>query len=177
IKSRTLIPREDEDLEDEEEDPRAELVRRLLEYREFKKVSELLGDREQEWRGIFERGPSALPEAEDPGTESLDLTMLELYRAFRTVLSNRPDDTPFTLEPEEYSVEERTEAILAECDRNSEGVSFARLFEGTPSRANVITTFLALLELIRKRVLAVNQADLFGEIWLRRTEVGIPDDA
>jgi hypothetical protein len=86
IKAKMLIPRDPDDEDDEDEDdPRAELVRRLLEYREFKRVAEQLGERQDEWRHVFSRAGSPIPEVEggDDEFEDLGVSLIDLFRAFR----------------------------------------------------------------------------------------------
>jgi segregation and condensation protein A len=145
IKAKLLLPAPiDEEADEEEIDPRAELVRRLLEYREFKRVGEVLAAKEDEWRAIFRRDPPPLPEreADDAG---LGVSLVDLFRAFRRVLESMPDAHPFELVTEEYSVDEQIEFIRRECFVTRDGVPFTALFSKRRSRALVITTFLALV--------------------------------
>lgn len=172
IKAKMLIPRDDDEDDEDEEDPRVELMRRLMEYREFKEVAESLGDRQNEWRNIFARAASPLPEGEgeDDPDELADLgvSLIGLCRAFRTALAQMPSTTSIHMETESYSVDEQMDFIRVECDRREAGVAFLELFQGVRSRQLVITTFLALLEMIRQREIMVHQVDQFGEIWLKR---------
>jgi segregation and condensation protein A len=172
IKAKMLIPRDPEEEEEEEIDPRAELVRRLLEYREFKRIAEDLGDRQEAWRGVFGRGVAALGEDDGNGLVDPGISLIDIFRAFRGVLDRMERDAAYEMETEEYSVDEQMEFIRSSCLRAPEGLPFSRLFEGVRSRNLVITTFLALLELIREREILAVQAERFGEIWLRySTEV------
>ncbi|MEZ5065126.1 MAG: segregation/condensation protein A [bacterium] len=173
IKAKMLLPRDESPDDEDEEDPRAALVRRLLEYREFKRVAEQLGERQDEWRDIFRRAASPIPEVErDDGEDDLGVDLMELFRAFRDVLSRVERESPFAIESEDYSVEEQMDWIRTICTSSEEGVPFGRLFRGRQTRSLVITTFLALLEMVRLRQLVAHQADRFGEIWLKRaTEV------
>ena len=167
IKAKMLIPRDDEDAEDEDEiDPRAELVRRLLEYREFKRVAEGLRTREDEWRHVFRRALAPLPEIDSEDFEDLGASMGELFRAFQRVLERAGRAGPLEMEMEEYSVAEQMDFLRETLGHSPDGVPFTRLFARRRSRAIVITTFLALLEMIREREVAVHQVDRFGEIWL-----------
>jgi segregation and condensation protein A len=170
IKAKMLIPRDpDAEEEDDEGDPRAELVRRLLEYREFKQVAEALGERESDWREIFCRTAAPLlpDDEETDGPGDLDVSLVDLFRAFKTILDRLDRERPLEMETEEYSVEEQAKFISRECGRRAEGVTFFALFENLLSRAFVITTFLALLEMIRQNEIVVNQIDRFGEIWIQ----------
>lgn len=181
IKAKMLISR-DPDAEDEEdeEDPRADLVRRLLEYREFKRVAEVLGERQESWREIFYRSATPLLEEEEAtdGPGDLDVSLVEVLRAFKTVLDRLDRQRPLEMEAEEYSVEEQMDFIRTACRRREEGVTFFELFENLLSRAFVITTFLALLEMMRNHEISVHQVDRFGEIWIRtRTEATFPHES
>lgn len=179
IKAKMLLPRDPEDEDADEIDERAELVRRLLEYREYKRVAEDLGERQDEWRSIFRRAASPIPEPErEDAEDDLGIELMDLFRAFRDIVARAKRETTFAVETEEYSIEEQMDFIRGECGRFADGVPFHRLFEGQLTRSLLITTFLALLEMVRMRELVANQVDSFGEIWLRRaTEVETPHEA
>jgi segregation and condensation protein A len=145
-------------------------MRRLLEYREFKKIGEILGAKEEEWRKIFPRDPSPLPEVEAPPPGGIGASLLDLFRAFHRVLETMPNTDPFELVAEEYSVDEQIEMIRRECFVTKDGVPFTALFPKRRSRALVITTFLALLELVRRGEILAVQPDEFGEIWLKQKQ-------
>jgi len=170
IKAKMLLPRDTDEEEEEEDDPRAELVRRLLEYREYKRVAETLGERESEWRGIFARAASPIPEVEggDGDWDDPGISLIDLFRAFRTILVQAESEVPLQMETESYSVAEQMDLIRDVCGRTDDGVAFHRLFEGMRSRSLLITTFLALLEMVRQREIRAHQAERFGEIWLKR---------
>ena len=171
IKAKMLIPKDPDEEEEEEEDPRAELVRRLLEYQEFKRVAEVLGRREEEWRSIFGRAASPLPDDGTDEPEELDHSLIDLFRAFKTILDRLETEQPLEMEAEEYAVDEQMAFIRFECARREEGVAFSALFFEVRSRQYVITTFLALLEMIRESEVQISQVDRFGEIWItKRTE-------
>jgi segregation and condensation protein A len=166
IKSKMLLPSEPGEEEEEEEDPRTELVRRLLEYREFQRVAEVLREREESWRGIFHRTAAPLLEEEAAEVGDLGVSLVDLFRAFRDVLERLERERPLEVETEEYSLEEQMEFIRRRCAGAAEGVAFGALFEGPCTRPLVITTFLALLELMRLREVLARQAEPFGEIWI-----------
>lgn len=176
IKAKMLIPVLDDEEAEEELDPRAELVRRLLEYKEFKRVGESLGSREDEWRAIFRRLAPGIEEAAPEPTENLGVSLVDLFRAFRRVIESMPSNDAFELVAEEYSVDERIEVLRRECFVKREGLPFSALFTSRRSRAIVITTFLALLEMVRRGEIEATQVDAFGEIWLRQKEVYISNE-
>ncbi|HMB68319.1 MAG TPA: segregation/condensation protein A, partial [bacterium] len=168
IKARLLVPRDEgEEVEEDEIDPREELVRRLVEYREFKRVSEALRMREEEWREVFFRAGSLRPETPQPeGFTDLGVSIVDLFRAFRRMVAKLEEEKPLRMTSEEYTVDERMDAIrdlIAEGD----GAPFTKLFGDSPTRPLLVATFLGLLELIRLREIMADQADRFGEIWIR----------
>ncbi|MBZ0270166.1 segregation/condensation protein A, partial [bacterium] len=170
IKSRMLIPRDEEEDEEDEDDPRLELVRRLTEYREYKRIAESLQEREDEWRGLFARAASPIPEIEEEedGWEDPGVSLVDLFRSFRGILVQAESEIPLHMQTESFSLAEQMDFIRTECARVEDGVSFHGLFEGMASRALLITTFLALLEVIRGREIVAHQIERFGDIWLKR---------
>jgi segregation and condensation protein A len=175
IKARLLLPREGDEEDEEAVDPRAELARRLLEYREFKGIAEDLAMREEAWRGIFRRAAAEWETPDDPG-DGLGVSLMDLFRAFQKVLDSQVRDLPLEMEAPTYSVDDQIAMIRRELGQSASGVPFVRLFEGRRSRSLLIATFLALLELVRLREIFALQAERFGEIWLKRaTEDAIVD--
>ena len=171
IKSRMLLPvDEDEDSVDEElQDPREELIRRLLEYQRYKDAaaglvaSELLG------RDVFARTPAMRDEnVPVPAGEPLEIELFELVEAFRRVLSHVPMEHFHDVISENISVADRIGRILDLLDER-ETLRFEELFsDETLSRELVIATFLALLELCRLKTVKVAQITPYGDIWLLR---------
>jgi segregation and condensation protein A len=143
IKAKMLLPREGDEEEEELVDPRAELARRLAEYREFKQVAEELSRREEEWRGIFHRSLGTWEPAED-GEDSLGVTLVDLFRAFKSVLDAQSRDLPLELEAPTHSVDDQIAIIRSELLTREDGVPFHHFFEGRRSRSLLIATFLAL---------------------------------
>jgi segregation and condensation protein A len=160
IKSRLLLP-PTEDEEAEEPDPRAELVARLLEYQRFKEAAEGLEERQREGRDVFRAEGAGLEPAPE-GEREIEVSLLELVTAFRAVLRRAQTAAPGVHEVEAESVTVR-ERMLAVMERVAglESLEFERVFEleGTlrPSRAVLVTTFLALLELVRLAAIRVYQ--------------------
>jgi segregation and condensation protein A len=160
IKSRMLLPpTEGEGDEDEGVDPRAELVARLLEYQRFKEVADQLGDRSLEGRDVFAaRGlePQPTPEAE----RELEVSVLALLEAFRRVLDRaKRYGGLHEVETEHVTVHERMIAVM-DALRGQESIEFEQLFASLgerPSRALLVTSFLAVLELVRIAALRVYQ--------------------
>lgn len=167
LKSRMLLPRSGEDA-GEEEDPRAELVRRLLEYEVFQKAAEEIDDLPRIDRDIFiaqvDRSDVTL-EVEPPKVE-----LRELLVSFTEVLERDSLRRPHPVDVESLSVRERMTSLLTLL-ANSEGyVSFLELFDHAESREGAVVTLLALLELLRDSVVSVIQTGSFEPIFVSRME-------
>ena len=163
IKSRMMLPKKAKE-EESEEDPRQELVERLLEYRRFKKVSEVLGSMADLQEHFVGRAPLDLPVHHLPPA-SLDLSLL--ITAFREVMSIKEEaEIPAAIvRPEPYHIEDKMEDIKAALEAHGGRMRFEDAFErGT--RGELVVTFLALLELIKQQSVSVEQAHLFGTITI-----------
>ncbi len=175
IKSRMLLPPDEvpEGEEAEEQDPRAELVDRLLEYKRFKEAAQTLGVLEGEQQLLHRRGVPALElEVEGP----LEVSLYELLRAFRDVLSRASLPAPFEITPEELSVGQRIVSLLDRLAAESP-LEFTSLFSGSVRRVEIVVTFLALLELLRRRLASARQAEAMGPIMIYRTVEKVEDEA
>jgi segregation and condensation protein A len=160
IKSRTLLPRPDpsqEDL-DAEEDPRDALVRRLLEHQKFKAAAELLHDRETLRSAQWTRPDSRVEAiAGDDYEPELEVDLFSLLAAFRLVLQRARERPPMLLPPEQVSIETRIEQLLERLSE-TQACGFEDLFDDVATRADMIVTFLALLEMIRLKLIRVFQS-------------------
>lgn len=164
IKSRMMLPKKPRAEEGEEEDPRQELVERLLEYRRFKKVSEVLGSMADLQEHFVSRAPLDLPVHHLP-PGNLDLSLL--VTAFREVISIKEEaELPAAIvRPEPYHIEDKMEDITRVLQAHSGRIRFEDAFrEGT--RSELVVTFLALLELMKQRAVTVQQDHLFGQITI-----------
>jgi len=159
IKSRMLLPPEETDEDEETLDPRTELVMRLLEYQRFKEVAEALSQKRLLGRDVFEaHGPA--PEAVPDSEREIEVGLFELLAAFKQIL-DRSDDAPraHEVETETVTVRERMIDMMDRLGRVG-SLEFMELFgsEGRrTSRAMLVATFLALLELARLHALHVYQ--------------------
>jgi segregation and condensation protein A len=162
IKSRTLLPPgEDEIEEDEEEDSRAELIRRLLEYQRFKEAADALEQREILTRDVFARSAAATEEVESPGFT--EISVFELFSALRRVLERLPQEQIHEVTLDKITVREKMNFLL-DTLRMKGKVIFEFLFEGVRTRVEVVVTFLAMLELVKVRAIRVFQEDQAGPI-------------
>jgi segregation and condensation protein A len=163
IKAKMLLPTPPPG-EEEEIDPRDELVQRLLEYRQFKHASTTLKTREEHRRLEYERG--MVPGDEEAGPLPLaPATLFHLLDALNRVLARLPARTVMELEGEAYDIEEKIERIHNRV-RVAGKLSFETLLGECRSRLEMIVTFLALLELLKMNRLSAIQDGNFGEIVL-----------
>jgi segregation and condensation protein A len=164
IKSRMLLPRPDASQEDPEEDPRAVLVNRLLEYQKFKAAANLLHEREElrsaQWQRPDERVAGIA--GEEYETE-VEVDLFSLMAAFKAVLDRAKQRPNVAIPGARVSIEDRIAQLLARLSE-TEACGFEDLFEDAHTRQDLIVTFLALLEMIRTRVVRVFQAGMFGSI-------------
>ena len=166
IKSRTLLPRPDPSQEDvePEEDPRDVLVRRLLEHQKFKAAAELLHDRETLRSAQWTRPDSAIEAIAGEDYEpELEVDLYGLLSAFRLVLQRARERPPMMLPAEHLSIETRIEQLLERLSE-TEACGFEDLFGDAATRPDMIVTFLALLEMIRLKLIRVFQAAQPGPI-------------
>jgi segregation and condensation protein A len=165
IKSRMLLPRPDPSQDEPEEDPREALVRRLLEHQKFKAAAGLLHDRELLRGAQFTRGDGSVAGAAgDPYEPELEVDLFSLLAAFRGVLERASRRPRMVLPPNQISMEDRIEQLLGRLSE-TEACGFEDLFsDGDGSRSFLILTFLAVLELIRLKLIRVFQSGSFGPI-------------
>ena len=166
IKSRSLLPpspMEDEDEDEYEADPRAELVRRLLEYQKYKLASEQLGARGVTGRDVFVRGQSV-----DATTGPADLAQLSIFKlldAFQRVLTHSDQTQDHKIGVEQISISERINQ-LSDVLHSKRRVRFDELFGTMRTRGQLIVTFLALLEMTRLRLTRVTQDGSYAPIFI-----------
>jgi segregation and condensation protein A len=167
------LPRPDPTHEEPEEDPRQELVRRLLEHQKFKAAAELLHEKEiqrgAQWGRPDGRVAEIVGEAPEP---EIEVDLFSLMAAFRQVLERARHRPHVLLPPEQVSIETRIEQLMARLSE-TEACGFEELFVDVETRAGMIVTFLALLEMIRLRRVRVFQQGNFGPIRVyRRSPAG-----
>jgi len=163
IKSRMLLPRPEVE-EEEEDDPRAELVRRLQEYERYKKAADDIGDLPRLERDVFVATADA-PERKVV-TKLPDVTLKELLLAFHDVLKRAEMFSNLHMQREPLSVRQRMSEILSRVKAGS-FTGFAELFDPEEGRMGVAVTFIALLELLRESVIEVVQSDAYAPLHVR----------
>ncbi|HEY2941322.1 MAG TPA: segregation/condensation protein A [Vicinamibacteria bacterium] len=178
IKSKMLVPVNPTEAEGEEEaeDPRDELVRRLLEFQRYKEAAGLLHQKREIRAATWTRPDTALPAFDDAGEEMLEAGLYDLIGAFKELLERRKTLLAHEVEHEGKSVEQRMEELL-DMLREGQSLEFLELFASEETKPGMILTFLALLELIRLKRIKVYQRGLFGPIRVFRPvgpEAGAP---
>jgi segregation and condensation protein A len=170
IKSRMLLPRPDPTQEDPGEDPREALVRRLLEHQKFKAAAELLHERETVRSAQWMRSDRLISDIAGEAPEpELEVDLFSLLAAFRAVLDRARQRPRVPLPPEQMSIEARIEQLLGRLSE-TEACGFEDLFGDVADRSGLVVTFLALLEMIRLKLVRVFQAGSFGPIRVYRRE-------
>jgi segregation and condensation protein A len=156
IKSRTLLPAEEQQ-DEEAEDPRLEIVRPLAEYLQLKHAAEDLADRDRLDRDIFVRVYSDGPESEDAESEALvQVSLFELIDAFQEIIKRIDSEGPLNITVDTLSVQSRISEIADLLERRGP-VTFEELFEKQSTKGDVIVTFLAILEMAKAQLIRVMQ--------------------
>ena len=168
IKSRSLLPVHVQPPEEEadEEDPRWDLIRQLVEYKKFKDAAAQLSQRELDQSNLFTRLPEPEAAVERPLGE---VSVFDLISAFNKILKRiegRTEDLREIFE-ENFSVSDKIDFIM-KMTASGVALKFTELFASAASRTEVVVTFLALLELVRLKQLSLVQGEAFGEIELKR---------
>jgi len=166
IKSRMLLPVEDRpELEPEEEDPRWDLVRQLIEYKKFKDAAFRLQEMESIQEDMFSRSMENPVVEPEPGVGLAEVNIFDLLSAFNEALSKVKEEEIGEIVAEKFTVREKVESVLERVTREKQ-IVFSDLFQNIASRCEIICTFLALLELIRLKQIRVLQKTTFGEMTL-----------
>lgn len=167
IKSFALLPHPEIVEDDEAESLKQELIARLLEFQRYREAAGKLAARNLLGRDVFSAPGEALPEP-DGDPHSYRVSLFELVDAMRGVLKRIADDAPREIELRDIPVATCIPRILERL-AGHERIEFIALFDDINDRAMMVATFLALLELIRRREVRASQEARFGPIWLERT--------
>lgn len=187
IKSKLLLPKKEIEFEEdsqellEEEDPRDALVSQLLEYRKYKYAAGVLKEKEQERGLYFTKEASDLDEykEEEVGLEPNQVTMIELFLAFHDVLERKKEQQvkETTIQTDEETIEEKMSSIrsaLTAASIKKSGLAFTTLFQSY-TRNEIVTTFIALLELMKSGEVCAKQEHNYQPIYLFSAE-NVPEE-
>jgi segregation and condensation protein A len=177
IKSRVVLPGEDE-VSEELEDPRQDLVRRLLEYKQYRDAASMLEERGREWRERFPRLANDMPARQlSPDHQPIQAVELwDLVSAFGRVLKEKHGTAgPESIRYDETPIHVYMQRIDARL-RRERRVAFTDFFDGSVHKSALVGMFLAVLELVRHRHALAAQPTLFSEIWLEPGETPLPSD-
>ena len=160
IKSRMLLPPDEEVSSEGQEDPRLELVNRLLEYQTFKEAASDLRKREEDWMNVFHKEPAS----DDTELCLFDLNLFDLLGAFKKILDTASPEL-ISITKETLTVKDKMSVIM-EMLEGQEAIRFEEIFKEGITRIQLIVTFVALLELIRLGLAKAYQEREFGNIWV-----------
>jgi len=169
IKVRMLLPREE--TEEEEEDPRAELVRRLLEYKRFKEMAGELqkmevAARRLRFRRFFQYDPKDMGGSEEQDLLK-DMTLFDIITAFKFALDHMPQRTIHEVQKINVTVDEQCR-LITDAVSQSRDVTFLSLVSSMNEKIRVVVTFIALLELVKQGVVSVRQLESYREILISK---------
>jgi len=169
IKSKLLVPVEPTEAQGEDEvDPREELIQRLLEFERYKQAAEVLHQKGEIRAATWTRPDASLPKLPSTSDDELvEASLFDLIAAFKELLDRRKVLLAHQVEDDGRSIEDRIEELLAML-REGDSLDFLSLFEAEETKAGMIVTFLALLELIKMKRVKVYQKGLFGPIRVFR---------
>ncbi|MFP7297784.1 segregation/condensation protein A [Neobacillus niacini] len=182
IKSKLLLPKHEETLDDfdssiaYEEDPRDELVERLIEYRKYKEAALDLKSLEEERGLMYTKPPSDLSELakeKQPEKVEMNITLYDMLAAFQKLLRRKKLQRPMAtkIARQEISIETRMTEIMSELKHLKGRTNFNDLFP-FPAKEHIVVTFLAVLELIKRKEIDVEQNENFGDIFVHAIQEG-----
>ncbi|MFQ5648880.1 MAG: segregation and condensation protein A [bacterium] len=170
IKAHLLLPKPEMEEDEDLEDPRQELVQRLLEYQRFKEVAENLGEFEKEGRELFMARNYAFEDEPDQeeGVAQSEVALYDLMAVFVDVLKRVPPVTEHTVERIPVTIEDQAAVVLDFLDSKERVLFRDLLMTQVKEKIILIVTFIAILELVRSQKVALNQSEPFAEIWIRK---------
>ncbi|MDD5432779.1 MAG: segregation/condensation protein A [Candidatus Omnitrophica bacterium] len=173
IKSKMLLPAPETPTLEEEEDPREELVKRLLEYERFKQIAESLREKENMQKEVFKRPKIEIEK--ELFTEKdvyFEASIFDLINAFSQALKDVPKELFYEVIKDEFTVEQKVHELLHLLLVNS-SIRVSELFKKSKNKIEIVVTFLAVLELIKMREIVAAQKDLFSDIEILRNKNNI----
>ncbi|MFH1856716.1 MAG: segregation/condensation protein A [Candidatus Omnitrophota bacterium] len=173
IKSKMLLPEEKIEQGEEEIDPRAELMEKLIEYKKFKEAAKKLEEFEIRRKNIFIRSADIEQfKCEDDETVYFEASLFDLLTAFSKVLKEIPKDIIQEVIKDEFTVEQKIEYLVNLLEER-EVVKIDELFSNSKNKLEIVAIFLAVLELMRLKEIVVVQKSLFDSIEIRRNKSGL----
>lgn len=172
IKSKMLLPRDPATAADDEEmeDPRKELVDRLLEYEKFKSAAGMLHERSTIEQATFRRGPI---ESDDNNAE-IDASVFDLLTVFQKIVSRHVEEVKMEIQREEISLADMIKELRGRIFKQGD-LSVLTFFEQMHSKRELVTAFIAVLEIVRTESVKLVQNTTFGDIILRKVEAAAAD--
>lgn len=181
IKSKLLLPKQKQEQQQPQQDPREELVNKLLEYKKFKQITEDFKKREQTASLVFyKQTDKAIEQLKQSSKEEIDLdkflcgiTLDNLYTAFTEVMKRQEKKVDKirssfqSIERDLYTIDEKIEYIR-DLLLLRPSVSFYAIFRQQAVKMEIVVTFLALLELIKRKEVCVCQKEIFSDIWITK---------
>lgn len=176
IKSKMLLPPEqsEEAQEQPEEDPRAELIQRLIEYKKYKEAAQQLYQKGLNQKEVFSRGVEGFSDIREeyPKGRFFEASLFDLITAFNKILKEIPRDVFYEVIKDEFTVEDKMHDIFHMLlERHV--ILFSQLFKDAKNKFEIVTTFLAVLELIRLKEIVAFQDEPFSEIKIERNPENI----
>jgi segregation and condensation protein A len=175
IKSKMLLPAEESAALEEEDDPRAELVKRLLEYEKFKQIAEELREREVGQQDVFKRPKTDLPvdvKTQDKEEAYFEVSIFDLISAFSKALKDVPREVFYEVIKDQFTVEQKVHDILHLLLVETE-IKLSELFLKAKSKMEIIVIFMAILELAKMKEIIARQNAEFEEIVILRNKENI----
>jgi segregation and condensation protein A len=174
IKSKMLLPPEESTaVEEDQGDPRAELIKRLLEYEKFKEIAETLRQKESNQREVFKRPSVEIDKALRSDKEVyFEASIFDLINAFSAALKDVPKELFYEVIKDEFTIEQKIHEIMRLLLTNT-SVRLSGLFSKAKNKIEIIVIFLAILELIRMKEIIARQAETFQEIEILRNKENI----
>lgn len=167
IKSKMLLPPDPLAGPDGQEDPREELVHRLLEHEKFKNAAQLLYQKQQIEDHVWSKPDRTLYVGDDVEGE-LVVSLVDLVKVFSQVLERRKEVAKFSLRHETVTIAQMMDRLRQRLIANEEAVSLIEFFEGCETRNAMIVALLAVLEMVRMQAILLVQSELFADIRLRK---------
>jgi segregation and condensation protein A len=167
IKSKMLLPPDPLASPEEVEDPRADLVQRLVEHEKFKSAAQLLHQRQQIEENVWSKPDRSLYEGEEVEGD-LIVSLVDLVKVFQQVLERRKEIVKIELRHDQFTVAQMMELLRQQLIAAEGGIDLITFFESCASRHAMIVSLLAVLELVRLQAIVLVQENQFGEIRLRK---------